>query len=106
MIITGANFTGATEVTFGAGVTVDSFTVDSATQITAQISIAATATPGTRDVSVNTPGASATTTDGFQVRAKAGAIPMYFWLLVPGMAAVGLLVLAFVIRRKKKQATS
>jgi hypothetical protein len=104
--ITGANFTGATEVTFGAGVTVDSFTVDSATQITAQISIAATATPGTRDVSVSTPEGSGTMAGRFQIRGKAGAIPMYFWLLVPGMAAVGLLVLAFVIRRKKKQATS
>jgi len=106
VIITGANFTGATEVSFGEGVTVDGFTVDSATQITAQISIAAKAAPGTREVSVNTPEGSGTVAEGFQIKAKAGAIPMYFWLLVPATAAAGLLVLAFVIRRKKKQAAS
>jgi hypothetical protein len=105
VIITGANFTGATEVTFGSGVTVDGFTVDSATQITAQITIADTATPGTRDVSVSTPEASVTIADVFEIQAKAGsdAIPMYFWLLVPAAAAAGLLVLAFVIKRRKKK---
>ncbi len=104
VIITGANFTEATAVSLGAGVTVDSFTVDSATQITAQITIGANATPGTRDVSVNTPEASGTTADGFEIQTKAGGIPMYFWLLAGGIAAAGLMGLAFVIRRKKQAA--
>ncbi|GAI53247.1 unnamed protein product, partial [marine sediment metagenome] len=65
--IGGTNFTGATAVSFGTGITVNSFTVVSATQITASISISATATLGLRDVSVTTPGGTGTLTDGFTV---------------------------------------
>ena len=65
--ITGANFDGATSVSFGAGITVNSFTVDSNTQITAGISIASGATLGTRDVSVTTPLGTGTLTGGFTV---------------------------------------
>jgi hypothetical protein len=65
--ITGANFDGATSVSFGAGITVNSFTVDSNTQITASISIAAGAALGTRDVSVTTPLGTGTLTGGFTV---------------------------------------
>jgi hypothetical protein len=67
--ITGTYFTGATVVSFGTGITVNSFTVDSATQITANITIAPTAATGTRDVSVTTPGGTATLTGGFTVTA-------------------------------------
>ncbi|GAG35953.1 unnamed protein product, partial [marine sediment metagenome] len=65
--ITGTYFTGATDVSFGAGITVDSFTVDSATQITANITIAAAAATGVRDVSVTTPGGTDTLIAGFTV---------------------------------------
>jgi len=65
--IGGTNFTGATAVSFGDGITVNSFTVVSATQITANISISATATLGLRDVSVTTPEGTGTLTDGFTV---------------------------------------
>ena len=65
--ITGTSFTGATSVGFGSGITVNSFTVDSPTQITANISIDAAATLGARDVSVNTPGGSHTLPGGFSV---------------------------------------
>jgi hypothetical protein len=51
--INGTNFTGATAVSFGNDVTVNSFTVYSATQITANISISAAATPGARTVVVD-----------------------------------------------------
>lgn len=51
--ITGTYFTGATSVSFGAGVTVNSFVVNSDTQITANISVAPTATAGTRNVCVS-----------------------------------------------------
>jgi primosomal replication protein N len=67
VIITGTNFTGATAVNFGTGITVNSFTVDSATQITANISIAGGSAPGSRDVSVTTQGSVATLTNGFMV---------------------------------------
>lgn len=66
-VITGTNFTGASAVSFGAGITVNSYTVNSATQITADITIAADATPGARDVSVTTPGGTGTLNNGFTV---------------------------------------
>jgi hypothetical protein len=53
--ITGLGFTGSTSVNFGTGITVNGFTVDSDTQITANICIAVDAALGARDVSVTTP---------------------------------------------------
>jgi outer membrane protein assembly factor BamB len=67
VIITGNYFTGATAVSFGAGITVTSFIVNSATQITDNITIAAGATPGARNVSVTTPGGTGTLPSGFTV---------------------------------------
>jgi len=57
--ITGTNFTGATSVSFGPGVTV-TFTVVSPTQINATITIAMGADTGARNVTVTTPQGSAT----------------------------------------------
>ena len=76
VIITGNYFTGATAVTFSgplglgvpAGIT-NSFTVNSATQITATITISASAVPGLRDVSVTTAGGIGTKWGGFTVNA-------------------------------------
>jgi len=65
--ITGDYFSGATAVSFGLGVSVDSFTIDSATQITAGITISSAATPGTRNVSVTNPGGTGSLTNGFTV---------------------------------------
>ena len=65
VVITGANLTGTTAVSFGTGITVSSFTVNSATQITATICIDASATPGAHNVSVTTSGGTAT--GGFTV---------------------------------------
>lgn len=62
--ITGVNLSGATAVSFGTGVTVNSFTVNSDTQVTASIS---TAVLGTWDVMVTTPCCSGTLTGGFTV---------------------------------------
>jgi len=67
--ITGDHLTGATSIEFGSGVNVNSFTVDTSTQITANISIDAGALLGPRDVSVTTPGGTATLTDSFTVYA-------------------------------------
>jgi len=67
IVITGTDFTGATAVSFGAGITVNDYVVDSATQITASITIAAAAGAGVRDVSVTTPEGTATKTSGFTV---------------------------------------
>jgi hypothetical protein len=68
VIISGADFTGASSVSFGSGIAV-SFTVNSATQITATLTIASSATAGTRDVSVTVSGATGTKTAAFSVTA-------------------------------------
>ena len=55
VVLTGTNLSGVTSVSFGTGITVTSFTVNSNTQITVTICIDANATPGDRNVSVTTP---------------------------------------------------
>ncbi len=72
--ITGANLTGATSVSFGAGVTVNSFTVNSSTQITANISISSTATTGAKNVSVTTPAGTGIGNGLFTVLAATGGV--------------------------------
>ncbi len=63
-----------TTVSFGAGITVNSSTVDSATQITAGITIEDTASPGARDVLVTTT-ETATLTGGFSVQEAPASLP-------------------------------
>jgi outer membrane protein assembly factor BamB len=65
--ITGCQFTGATAVSFGAGITVNTFHTDNTTQITANITIAPGAIPGARDVTVTTPEGTGTKTGCFTV---------------------------------------
>jgi subtilisin len=62
--ISGANFQSGTTATFGAGITVNSTTVSSATDLTVNITIAPTAALGSRDVSVSNPGGQTTTRPG------------------------------------------
>ena len=66
--ITGANLTDASAVQFGAGISVNSFTVIAADQITADITISSSAATGVRDVSVTTPGGSYTLPNAFTVK--------------------------------------
>jgi subtilisin family serine protease len=66
--ISGANFQADATATFGAGITVNNTTVNDATQLTANITIAPTATLGYRDVTVSNPGGqSATRAGAFRV---------------------------------------
>jgi PKD repeat protein len=67
--ITGTNFGGASEVVLrsGLGVSVNSFAVDSATQIRAIVSVSTGATLGSRDCSITTPGGMGSLTAGFEV---------------------------------------
>ena len=67
VIITGTKFAGSTIASFGTGIAVNSITVNSLTQITANITIAGDATAGVRNVSVTTPGGTSTKTGGFTV---------------------------------------
>ena len=68
-VITGTGFIGATVVSFGSGITVNSFVVDNSGQITADVTISWSAALGTRDVSVTTPGGTGTMTSGYTVNA-------------------------------------
>ena len=77
--IAGANFTGATAISFGDGITGNRFNISNDTQITANITIAADAAPGTRDVSVTTPAGTGTLTDGFTVTPKPPTKQTVIW---------------------------
>jgi hypothetical protein len=74
IVVTGTNFqTGfvASGLSFGAGVTVNSVVRNSATQLTANVSVAAGAATGARDVKVTNPnGGTATLTNGFTITAS------------------------------------
>ena len=99
--ITGTNFTAATAVSFGSGITINNFSVNSDTQMTASISIGSSASIGTRDVSVTTPSGVVTKTDGFTVvqqgaspdetpnntETGGGGPPFWVWTII-GVAAV------------------
>jgi len=65
--ITGTDFTDASAVSFGEGITINSYTVDSQTQITANISIDSIASTGSRNVSATTSGGTGTKSGGFTV---------------------------------------
>lgn len=60
---------GVSTVSFGSGVAVNIITVNSATQLTANITVAANATVGSRDISVTTNGQTQTLSNGFNVTA-------------------------------------
>jgi hypothetical protein len=66
--ITGTNLSGAIEVRLGAGIAINSFTVISANQISADITISADAETGARNVSVATAGGSFTLPNSFTVK--------------------------------------
>jgi len=65
--ITGTGFDGATGASFGAGIAVNSFTVNGSTEISAGITVAEDAALGLRDVSVTTPLGTGTRTSCFAV---------------------------------------
>jgi hypothetical protein len=67
VVLTGDSFTGATAISFGAGITINLFTVNSDSQITANINILETAALGARDVSVTTVFGTGTLLGGFTV---------------------------------------
>ncbi len=69
--IIGNNFSGATNVNFGDGITVNSFIVNSATQITVSITIATDAASGDRNVRISTPVGAADKAGGFTVTVNA-----------------------------------
>jgi predicted GH43/DUF377 family glycosyl hydrolase len=85
VVLAGTNLSGATSVSFGADIAVNSFTVDSDTQITASVTISASAATGTRDVSVTAPGGTATLASGFTV--NQGAADRWYEQFITGDGA-------------------
>jgi len=68
VIITGSNFQSGATCSFGAGITVNSCSFNSGTQLTANVTISSTATVGTRNVTVTNPDTqSGTLPNGFTV---------------------------------------
>jgi phosphodiesterase/alkaline phosphatase D-like protein len=74
VIISGANFEGASAVSFGPGIVVRSFAVNGSTRITAEIAIDAAAEPGAREVSVTTGWGTAAKVGGFKVAGGGGGV--------------------------------
>jgi hypothetical protein len=70
VVITGTSFVSGASCSFGAGITVNSCTFNSATQLTASLTISASAATGTRTVTVTNPnGQNGSLTNGFSVTA-------------------------------------
>jgi len=67
VVITSANLAGATAVSFGSGITVNSFTIDNPDRITANITITGTSVVGSKDVSVTTPSGTRILSSGLTV---------------------------------------
>jgi hypothetical protein len=97
--ISGYHLDGAMAVSFGSGITVEDFSVNSSTEIITEITIAADATLGDRDISVTTGSGTATKTGAFSVvgggggicGAGAPAIPHQGSEMTTTLAALGLL---------------
>jgi hypothetical protein len=101
--ITGTYFTGTTAVSFGSGITVNSFTVNSSNQITANITISSLAMLGDRDISVTTPEGTATKTASFTVGESKKGLPFWVWIAIGVDAVVVLIAIALVVRRAARQ---
>jgi hypothetical protein len=96
--ILGSNFDGATGVSFGSGIAVEDFDVNSSNAITAEIAIDHGAEVGARDVSVTTGGGTGTDTDGFGV-VEGGGLPFWIWIAVGISGALAVSVLAYFVAR-------
>jgi hypothetical protein len=101
--ITGTYFTGATAVSFGSGITVNSFTVNSSSEITASIAISGSATPGARDVSVTTQGGTGTKAGAFTIGENKKGRPVWVWIATGVGAVVVLGVGAVLVRRAARR---
>lgn len=76
IVLVGTGFLASPTCSFGAGISIGSCTRNSATQITAVITISASAAPGARTVTItNTDGQSATKSSGFTVLGAVAPAP-------------------------------
>jgi hypothetical protein len=104
LLVRGTNLLGTQSVSFGPGVTVNSFTLISFTTMRVNISIATDAEPGQRDASVTNQTATFTLSDAFTVEKAAGG-QVSLWVFVASAIGAGLLtlllILAFMRRRRR-----
>src|SRR4029077_19848086 len=90
VVITGGSFQSGATCSFGAGITVNSCTFNSATQLTANITIGSTAATGTRNVSVTNPDTqTGTLPNGFTVTSSGPAPPPSVTSVNPNSGAQG-----------------
>jgi hypothetical protein len=109
VVIRGSNFTGATSVDFGPGVTVNSFEVESPTRIVANITIDPAAELGDNNIVITTPSGNSTSSVAFNIDLSAvatgasGAGGLWLLLILVLLAIVGgFLLFAWLKRRKKR----
>jgi hypothetical protein len=104
VLVRGTNLLGTESVSFGPGVTVNSFTLISFTTMRVNIGIAADAEPGSRDASVTNQTATFTLPGAFIIEEAAGG-QVSLWVFVASGLGAGLLsllfILAFVRKRRK-----
>jgi len=106
IIIDGSGFTGATAVSFGPDVTVNSVEVNSSNRITANVTIDPGASPGRYDVTVTTPSGDGTLTEAFSITTEStgGSGSWWLWLLMPLLfLGLGGLLLFLLFKRRKKE---
>ena len=105
VVITGMNFKEVTSVSLGDGIKVDSYTVDSDQQITADVTIDSAARPSITDVVVVTPSGEALLTGSFAVslpgESETGVSPWFWWFAA--LLAVPLALLLFARNRRTKK---
>ena len=109
VVIRGSNFTGATSVDFGPGVTVNHFDVKIPTRIIANITIDPAAELGDNNIVVTTPSGNSTSSAAFSIDLSAvttgasGAGGLWLLLILVLLAIVGgFLLFAWLKRRKKR----
>jgi hypothetical protein len=103
VIVSGSNLYGATSVSLGHGVTVQSFSNLSPTQLSVSVKIDAKAVTGMRDVSVITPGGSSTLSNSFIIKQKSLGT-LFIALVWVGIAIVLVLFLLILNMLRKKRA--
>ena len=110
LVLTGAKFTGAASVDFGYGISVDSYTVDSDSQITAEITIDPDARPRGRHIVVTTPAGDSVFTESFSIAAEEDSTGLlgswWFWLIVALLAVFLGLVFFLLLKRRKREAAA
>jgi len=105
VVISGSNFAGATAVDFGPGVTVNSFVIDSPTQITVKVTIDQDTEPGENNIVVTTPSGDGTLTEALSITEEPsrGSGSWWLWLLIPLLVALLGFVLFFLLFRRKRK---